>query len=172
MRKPTLLQQRFVEIYHSMKKPNKREAYEQVYQARGETARVEAERTLRLPHVKAYLKKLQVKSEAQAVKSAGDIIKELEKVGFSNIKDYIKVKNGKITLKDLKSLSEENLAAIAEISETTTQYGGAIKFKLYDKLRALKDLGLRFGIFPTKIEHTGEITLAQAVHKAMSDEQE
>lgn len=170
MRQPTPLQRQFVETYHSMRKPNKREAYEEVYAARGETARVEAERTLRLPHVKKYLKKLQKKSEERAVKTAADIIAELEKVGFSNIGDYIEVTEGKITLKALAEMSDEQLAAISEISETTTQHGRAIKFKLYDKLKALKDLGLRYGIFPTKIEHTGEITLAQAVHKAMKDE--
>ena len=165
MRQITLLQRRFVETYHSMKKPNKRIAYEKHYKARGETARVEAERTLHKPHVKAQLRKLQKKSMERAVKSAGDIIAELEKVGFSNIGHFINVKGKTVTFKNLTELSDEQWAAVAEISETTT---GVIKFKLYDKLRALKDLGLRFGIFPTKVEHTGELTLAQALHKAMT----
>lgn len=169
MRQLTILQRRFVETYHSMKKPNQREAYEKHYKARGKTAEVEACRTLKKPYVRAYLKKLQKRSLERAVKGAEDIIAELEKVGFSNIYHYLEVKGNKVTFKNLLEISDEQWAAIAEISETTTQYGGTIKFKLYDKLRALKDLGLRFGIFPTKIEHTGEITLAQAVHKAMTE---
>ena len=167
MRECTPSQKKLVQIYHSMKKPNKREAYEKVYKARGETARVEAERTLRLPHAKAYLRRLQKKSEARALKTADDIIRELEKVAFSSIENYIQVKKGKIILNNLAQLTDDQLGAIAEISAGP---GGALKFRLYDKLKALKDLGLRYGIFPTHIEHKGELTLAQAVHEALKDE--
>lgn len=169
MAKLTILQRRTCEIYHSMAKPNQAEAYRLAgSKCRGKTLIEEAHRTLKKPQCREYLKRLQKKSEEQAVKSAGEIIAELEKVGFSNIKDYIEVKEGTLTIKDLNKMTEAQAAAIAEISETTA---GAIKFKLYDKPGALKALGLRFGIFPTKIEATGKfISLSQAVHDAMKDE--
>lgn len=173
--KLTNLQRRCCEIYHSMKHQNQAKAYRLAgSKSRGKTLIEEAHRTLKKPQCQAYLRKLQKRSEERAVKTAAEIIAELEKVAFSNIKDYIqttittgeskKGKNtAKIALKALVDMTDDQLAAVSEISET----GGKRTLKLYDKLKALKDLGLRFGIFPTKIEHTGEITLAQAVHNAM-----
>jgi phage terminase small subunit len=169
MRKLTLPQRRFVEILFSMEKPNQRKAYEQVYACRGKTADVEAHRTLKLPQVKAYLKKLQKKSEERAIKSAADIIAELELVGFSNIKNYLTFGPDGVVLKNSDELTAGQLAAVAEVSETTGKHGGTKKIKLYDKLKALKDLGLRYGIFPTKVELPGELTLAQALHNALKD---
>lgn len=168
MTKLTPLQRSFVEIYHGMKERNQAKAYKQAgSKCKGKTLDVEACRTLKKPQVRAYLKRLQKKSEERALKTADDIIRELEKVGFSNIKDYFKIEEGKVAIKKVSELTEAQTAAIAEI----TQADGSIStFKLYNKLKALKDLGLRFGIFPTKVELSGELTLAQAVHKAMKDE--
>lgn len=153
-----------------MKKPNQAQAYKLAgSKSKGRTLTQGAYETLNKPVCQAYLKKLRKKSEEHAVKTADEIIRELEKVGFSNIKDYIEVRNGVLTIKDLADMTEAQAAAIAEISEKVTLRGGHIRFKLYDKPGALKALGLRFGIFPTKVELSGELTLAQAVHKAMKD---
>ena len=165
--KLTILQKRMCDIYFSMEKPSKTKAYEMAgYRRRGNSAVKEAHKTHKKPQCQAYLKSLGMRATEKAVKQAEDIIAELEKCGFSNIRDYVEAKKDSISIRDLSELSDDKLAAISEISETST---GIIKIKLYDKLRALKDLGLRFGIFPTKIEHTGELTLAQAIHKVMTD---
>lgn len=167
MAKLTTLQRRTCEIYHSMKKPNKTQAYKLAgSKSKGRTLEQEAYKTLKRPLCREYLKKLRKKSEEHAVKTADDIIKELEKLAFSNIKNYITVEGNSVKIKNFEDLTEAQLAAIAEISKTT---GGTVKIRLYDKRGSLKDLGLRFGIFPTKVELTGNLTLAQAVHEAMKD---
>lgn len=163
-RKPTKLQRQLVEIYFSMRVPNKREAYEQAgYQARGETARVEAERTLQLPHVAAYLEELRAKSQKRAEKTADEIIAELEKIGFANIRNYISDEN---QIQDISQLPPEIAAAVESIQTTVTVTSNKdgsreyetknTKFKLHDKRAALVDLGKRFGIFPNKTELTGK----------------
>lgn len=136
------------------------------------TARQMGSENLSKPYILEKITYQQKKALDQAEIKAADVLRELEKVAFSNIKDYLDIKRGRLEIKDLKKLSDEQLAAVAEISETVSQHGGTIRFKLYDKLKALKDLGLRFGIFPTKVEHTREITLAQAIHNAMKDDKE
>ena len=76
-----------------MKKPNQRIAYELAgYESRGETARVEAQRMMKVPHVKAYLDSLKERATQKAQRSAEDIISELEKIGFGKKKDRNKVR--------------------------------------------------------------------------------
>ena len=45
---------------------------------------------------------------------------------------------------------------MAEVSETITKEGRTIRFKLHDKKGSLELLGRHLGMFPTKVEHTGE----------------
>lgn len=154
----TILQKRCCDIYHSMKKPCKQRAYKLAGSTtRGKTAKTEAHRMMELPHVKAYLDSLKEAATERAQRTADEIIAELEKIGFSNIKDYLDFgpKKG-VVLKDSKKLTPEQLAAIESISETTTQHGGTIRFKLHDKPESLHLLGKRHGLFPNRQELTGK----------------
>jgi len=85
MKKLTPLQKRLVDIYVSMEKPNKGKAYELAgYKCSGETARTEAEKTLRKPHVKSYLQKLEKQSTNKAVEISGinkaKVLTDIERV--------------------------------------------------------------------------------------------
>lgn len=111
---------------------------------------------MKLPHVKAYLDSLKAAATDRAQRSADDIIAELENVGFSNIGDYLSFGPNGVVLQDSTDLAPEQLAAIEGISETTTQHGGTIRFKLHDKPESLHLLGKRHGLFPNKQEITGE----------------
>ena len=82
MRKLTPLQKRFVEIYFSMGKPDKRIAYEKSgYKCRGETARVEAEKTLRKPYVAEYYEFLLSKATENAKLTKSQILKNISRIG-------------------------------------------------------------------------------------------
>lgn len=90
---PTILQKRACDIYHAMKKPNKRAAYELAgYQCQGKVAKTEAQRMFDLPHVKAYLDSLKEKATERAQRTADEIIAELEKIGFQRTKNRNKVR--------------------------------------------------------------------------------
>lgn len=148
----TTLQRRFVEIYHSMKKPKQAKAWQLAgSKTTGKTAEVEACRTLKKPQVKAYLKKLQKKSEERAEKTAGEIIEELENLAFSKITDYLSFGKKGVTFKESSKLTPAQIAAIAEVGQKETKGGKISKhLKLRDKEGPLHKLGLRYGIFPTR----------------------
>ncbi len=144
----TIRNKKFCDKLHSMKEPNQRVAYESAYKCRGHTAEVEACNLLKKPLVAEYLQKLKDKATKQAEKSAQDIIKELEILGFSNIGDYVTFDSKGVKLKNSSELTRKQLAAISEVSETETKEGGSRRFKLHDKKGSLELLGKRFGIFP------------------------
>jgi len=102
-----------------------------------------------------FIERLLKKQAKRAEKGADDIIKEMEKIGFSNIKDYLKIKDQGVVVKNTEDISDDKAAAIASVSQTETKDGGSIKFTLYNKVTALELLGRRYGIFPNRTELSG-----------------
>lgn len=151
----TELQKRCVDIYLSMKKPEKLKAFNLAgYKSTGEVGRVEVNRLFKLPHVRAYYESLRQKATERAEKSADDIISELEKIAFSNIQDFLTVdENGEVFLKNFDAIEREKLATIESIKISTTRNKDdsreytTTQFKLHSKLNALEQLGKHFGIY-------------------------
>ncbi len=130
---------------------SKADAYRKVYKCSKATAATEGPRTLRIPHVKAYLKTLQDKKEERAKKSAADVVAELEKIGFSNIKTMYK-KGFEVT--DIVDLPDEVTAAIESVQVDIRHDSGdgdgyveKVKIKNHSKLGALRELGRHHNIF-------------------------
>ncbi len=91
----TIKQKRFADILFSMKEPNQTRAYIQAeFKCRGATATAEASKTIRKPHVAAYLAKLKDRATNRAEKTADDIIRELEGLGFAELTKEGLVKAG------------------------------------------------------------------------------
>ena len=82
------------------------------------------------------------------------VLEELSKLGFSDIRNYVKWGSASVKLIDSDELSDE-AAAVAEVSQTPTQYGNSIKFKLHDKKGSLELLGKHLKLFTDKQEHSG-----------------
>ena len=57
-----------------------------------------------------------------------------------------------MTLLPSEGLTEDDAAAISEVSESTSESGGSIKGKLLDKLKALELLGKHLGMFTDKVQ--------------------
>lgn len=103
------------------------------------------------------------------------VLKELAKIGFSDIRKAIRwhghlvteednpeggdiaviktIVTNNVELVDSDDLDDETAAAISEISQNQ---GGGIKLKLHDKRAALVDIGKHLGMFREKIELTGK----------------
>jgi len=75
--------------------------------------------------------------------SIDKIINELSHIAFSNITDYIEVKENSITLTDWTKLSKEQTAAIESIHQTKDGY----RIKLYSKPQALEMIGKHLRMF-------------------------
>lgn len=101
------------------------------------------------------------------------VVKELAKIGFANMKNYMRAGGDGDPYLDFSVLTEDQTAALAEVTVDDYVDGRGenaravkrVKFKLHDKRAALVDLGRHLGIFKDKIEHSGSLTLEQALEK-------
>ncbi len=100
---------------------------------------------------------------------ADRVLEELARVAYANCGDYSTWGPDGVELKNSQELTEEQTAAVAEVSQTTTRYGGTVRIKYHDKIRALELLSKHLGMFADKIqvEHSGEMTLQAQVRAAL-----
>ena len=129
------------------------------------TSDVQGSRLLKNVKVAKEINKLQEARSQRTEITADRVIKELAKIGFVDIKDYLsfgteKVKAGTDnsgqpiheyqTVVQLKDSEEVEGKAISEVQLKD----GALKFKLHDKMKALEDIGRHLGMFNDKIDIT------------------
>lgn len=88
--------------------------------------------------------------------TADRVLQELARIGFSDMRDYTEWGPAGVRLRQDCELTEGAARAVSEVSQTTTQGGGSIKFKLHDKKGALELLGKHLKLFTEKHEHTGK----------------
>ena len=110
------------------------------------------------------------KKTEKALQRAGfsrdKIARELHKIAFSDIQDYIHVdESGKVWANCLDTLPKGASKAIKKIREKRKTLGAdelilenTLEFELYDKLDALKTVAAMLGMEkPKEIKHLGEI---------------
>ena len=83
------------------------------------------------------------------------VLREYARVAFADIRSVVTVKDGSVIVADTDQLTDDEAAAISEISETTSATGGSIKVKLHSKMSALQDIAKHLGMFPDRRELTG-----------------
>jgi phage terminase small subunit len=112
------------------------------------TARQTASEYLAKPNIQEYVSQLQKELSERTGIRAEDVIKELAKIGFSDIRHYY---DGDDSQKDITQLDNKFTAAISSLKVTENYYkdGKTVtkEFKLHDKVRALEDLGKHLGVF-------------------------
>lgn len=96
---------------------------------------------------KEIQKAMQRRSERTEI-TQDDVIQEFAAIGFSTITDYLNISNGIVRIKDTGEIDERKLAAIEKVKQTK----GGIEFKLYDKIKALEDIGRHLGMFSGIVE--------------------
>ena len=93
------------------------------------------------------------------------IIKEMAKLAFANVGDFIEIDKEGLATVNLSRADKAKLAAISQL-DTTAIYEGRgknrklkgyeTKVKLADKRAALQLLGKEAGLFADKVEHSGK----------------
>lgn len=83
------------------------------------------------------------------------VIRELALIAFGSKRDVMKWGPSGVQLIDSESLTQEQAALVAEVSETTSDSGGSIKLKTHDKVKALELLGRHLGAFNDKLNVSG-----------------
>lgn len=142
-------QERFCQEY--MIDLNATRAYQAVYGCTYKSAKDNASRTIAIDSVQERIASLKQKAADVSGVTQQMVIDEYKKIAFANIKDYI---GGDNTVKDISQLPDEIAAAVESIQCDTRFDGGdsegyvqKVKFKCYDKLKGLNDLGRHLGLF-------------------------
>lgn len=91
--------------------------------------------------------------------TADDVLRELKRVAFSRMEEFSRWGPDGVRLVPSADLPPDAAACVAEVSQTTTEGGGSIRFKLHSKTAALELLGKHLGMFREVHEHTGTVTI-------------
>jgi phage terminase small subunit len=110
------------------------------------TAESQASRLLRNVKIKAAVEKAIDERNARTRVTADRVVKELARVAFSDMRNFAEWGPDGVSLKSSDVLSTDDSAAVTEISESPSEHGSTLKFKLAHKDSALKLLAQHTGL--------------------------
>lgn len=79
--------------------------------------------------------------------TADDVLLLLKRIAFGDTRRIATWGPDGVTLRDSSELTDDDAPMVAEVSETTSQFGGSIRFKRNDQLRAAELIGKHLGMF-------------------------
>ncbi len=123
------------------------------------TAKQQGQRLLTNVDVQAAVTEAQKARSERTNTEADEVVLELKRLAFSNIRQYVEWGPDGVKLKDSTGLNDAASCCIAEVSETKSEKGGTVKFKLHDKRGALTDLMRHLGLFNDNLNLGGSIGL-------------
>lgn len=126
------------------------------------SANEQGSRLLTNVNVQKFLETLKNKAAEKDEGLADEIVAELKKIGFSDIKKYLDPDN---TIKDISKLPPELTTVVESIKKTETEFGDdktggtktSIQFKLHSKLDALEKLAKYVGLYEADNKQRGAI---------------
>lgn len=148
-------QRRFLEAYLSNGR-NAAEAYRTAYasSANPATATKEGRRLLSHPLIAPLVEAAEARAETvtrQALDryaiSRETVLRELARVGFSSPKQLMTWGKSGVQLRESADLTEDEAAAVAEVSETMSDGGRTMRVKMHAKVPALVQLGKHLGLW-------------------------
>jgi phage terminase small subunit len=131
------------------------------------TARAIGCENLTKPDIAAAVAEAQAKRSARTEITQDRVLKELARIGFSDVRNLFSWSEERSTFVPSANLTEDQAAAVSAIeSETRTfvdREGNAettvkLKLRVYDKVAALEKIGKHLGMFVEKVEHSGEVS--------------
>jgi len=123
--------------------------------------------TLRKPEIAQAIAEAQAERSERTQITQDMVVRELAKIGFSDMRKFSRWGPGGVRLLDSSELDDDSAACVAEVSQTITEAGGSIKFKLHDKKGALELLGRHLAMFTDKIQHDfSKVSDAELINRA------
>lgn len=143
-----------------------------------DSAAQQASRLLTIAKVSAKIAELIARRSARAAINADQVLAELSRIGYTDIRSLFKDDG---TIKDVKDWPEDLARAIASVEvveefiglgPSRTWVGQTKKVKFWDKPRALELMGKHKALFPNKVEHSGKVTLEELVSGSQDKKKE
>lgn len=136
------------------------------------TARAIGAENLTKPDIANAIAAAQAERSKRTEITADQVLRELAKLGFSNMADYMRAGSDGDPYLDFSGLTRDQTAALTEVTVEDYKEGRGenardvkrVKFKLADKRAALVDIGRHLGMFTDKVEHSGALTIAEALN--------
>ena len=131
------------------------------------TAYVQGPRLLENVGVQVAIQEALKKREQRTEITQDRVLTELAKIGFADIRDYLEYKTEKtvvaygddgepiIDYRQIIDVIDSKNVDTSVIQEVSISKDGTFKFKLYDKQKALNDIGRHLGMFVDKTEVSG-----------------
>lgn len=155
--------QRFVEAFLADKEQNATAAYIAAgYKARGNVAEAAASRLLRNVKVQAALAARRAQLATANAVTPEKVIAELALIGFADIHAYVTWGSAGVTLRESSEIDAAARRVVSEVSQTITQGGGSVRFKLHSKVEALDRLARHLDLYGEKdaLEQFGQGLMA------------
>ncbi|HVM81638.1 MAG TPA: terminase small subunit [Stellaceae bacterium] len=134
------------------------------YSANG--SRAHASRNLKKPRVAEAVRAAMAARSKRTRVDADRVIRELERIAFSDIRRYVAAGNSGRGLKTIAELSDDEAAAVVELSGGTN--GGNFRLKLHDKKKALDALARHTGVFaPRRAQSENPHATAERVREVI-----
>lgn len=119
---------------------------------------------LKKPYMAEAIRIAMAERAAKTEITAERVLRELAKIGFANMDDFMKLTPDGSAVLDFSRLTAEQAAAISEITVEEFRDGNGddarpvrrVKFKLHDKRAALVDIGRHLGMFNDKLTLKGD----------------
>lgn len=125
---------------------------------------------MRMPYVLKYIEQLDKVVRSESEPSLDEAIIGTARIARANIADFLD-SGGEI---DITRASREQLFAVSEVVTEYTKGKKVTKIKMYDKQRALKDLGVHYGGFGKSVKDSDsnlalDVLLGAAEERMLSD---
>lgn len=110
------------------------------------SAAVQASRLLRNAKVQVALQKAMQDRAARTEITQDRVLREIARIAFSSIGEFTEWSEAGMRTIDSDKLSEDQLAAISEVTAAVTRRGYQVRVKLHDKLKALELAARHLGL--------------------------
>jgi phage terminase small subunit len=124
------------------------------------SASAQGAENLTKPYIAAEIARRQAEQSKRTGINTDRVLLELAKIGFANIADVVNLDEG--TVREGSSRDDTAAVQSVKVKRIPTDSGDIVEreIKMYDKTKALVELGKHVGLFDSKIKLNGVLTVA------------
>lgn len=149
LRKLTPKQSRFVEEY--LIDLNGKQAAIRAGYSKKTAAVIGSQNLTKLNVADALYKAMDIRSKRTEI-TQDRVLQELARLAYSDMSMFCGWGPGGVTMINSNDIPPSALGCVREVSETSTENSLTTRFKLHDKVAALKMLGQHLGMFTEKVD--------------------